>query len=242
MSQSKENQNLLSDLAKKRLDEIKRSEELMGNSAASQQYFIPKRKDNQEVEIVKKTDESIIKPRKHKNLPFSSEEKTEIQKTFSEVKSDLKEKEKANSKLEKQLIKEGYKISKMVKKTTKKINQMIEKDVDQEDIEKTIELKDNYVDQLKEIHENIKVVNSNYDINMTLKDRRKQIYSNAYNAETERARKLMAMREKGYDGGFNWQNHVEDSEFVQPDKNAGLQERKKTRSWEERIKDHEDDQ
>ncbi|QEH62232.1 hypothetical protein SCHIN_v1c10390 [Spiroplasma chinense] len=231
MSDLKEKQNLLSDDAKKRLEEIKRSDDLVKANSATN-YFVPKRKVVEE-QVISEAHE-VIKPRKRKNLPFSEDEKTHIKEVVEEVKQELKTREVTLQKDQKKLFKEGHKISKMVSKVNKKIEVMKTKGYDEEVIERTLELKEDYVNKLKQIHEEIEVINSSYDPNMSLKDRRRQIYNNAYSAETERARKLI---KNAGSNKMSWSDHKNDSDFVQPDKDAYLPERKRTKSWEEEVED-----
>ncbi len=226
--------------SKKRVEELKKSDELV-KSKVQGDIIIPKRISTDQAPEL---NEQVFKPRKEKNMPFSDEEIKEIEKTISDIRYEIRQKDKFVQKEEKKLIKEGYKLTKLVTKTSKKLNNMLEKgSFSNSDIEKTLELKENYVSKLKEIHDNIKTVASKYTPEMSLQERRKQIYNDAYNAETERAQKIISWRENVKLGKseFNWGNHVDDSDKVMPDKNASLEERKRQANWEEEVKKFKSD-
>ncbi|AGR41562.1 hypothetical protein [Spiroplasma taiwanense] len=214
--QTKNNQN---EQAKKRLDEIKKSNEIMGKNSESSNFFIPKRKNtNLDLE----SNSEIIKPRKRKNLPFTEEQKKEIEETVSNVKQEFKDIEIQNKMLEKKLVKEEQKLTKLIYKTSKKISNLLDKNKEDE-LEKTLELQDEYFSALEKIQDDIDTIVLG-EANISLQQRRKHIYNNAYNAETERARRIIEMR-KNRD--MAWSNQIKsDSKKESP---------REVKSWKERL-------
>ncbi|AKX33814.1 hypothetical protein SLITO_v1c01480 [Spiroplasma litorale] len=201
----------IEELAKKRLEEVKKSNELMGiDENIKDSYFVPSRKNpKNKNELLDIQVQKLITPRKKKTLPFSKDQKKEIEHTITLVKNEFKEKEKNEERFEKQLAKERNKVEKLITKSSKKLSSLIKTDnFDIEEVESTLELHDNYLKKMEEIEDGINTLVLK-NPNLPLKERRKFIYKRAYNAETERARKLLIMKKNNT---MNWadQNYVEE--------------------------------
>ncbi|QHX36958.1 hypothetical protein [Spiroplasma sp. BIUS-1] len=220
-----EQAHLESDQAKKRLEEIKQSNSLMNSQMTANNFYVPKRKvsnsGNEQTEI--------IKPRKKKNLPFTDSQQKEIEKTISNIQSEYRENEKEKKIVEKKLIKEEIKLSRLISKTNKKIGSLIDKE-NKEQLEKTVELQESYLNAFDKLHDDIDtlVLSEN---KISLEDRRKHIYNNAYNAETERARKLVQLRNSNK---ANWTNQLKENKKTVSKRNSD--------NWMERLGILDDDE
>ncbi|QGS52311.1 hypothetical protein [Spiroplasma tabanidicola] len=235
-NQNDEKNNIQND-PKKRMEEIKKSNDLFKDVEIKE--FIRPSRLGKDISISPNEGKpTLIKPRRKQEPLVSKEERKELEKTISDVTAELREKNENIIKQHKKLMKEENKFNKLVNKYSKKIEVMKNKGYSEEKVEKTIELKENYKNKLNQIHQNLLFVEAHqtFDPNMSLKDRRKQIYNNAYNSETRRAQKLIALREAANNKkqAFNWESHVDYSESVkpQPDKNAG---HKREGSWDDEL-------
>ncbi|AKU79396.1 hypothetical protein [Spiroplasma turonicum] len=212
---SKKNNSELNydELAKKRFEEVKNSDKLMGSDKSDkEEYYIPKRKFLNE-DIKHNQKEKLITPRKKKNLPFTKDQKKEIEQTVTLVKKEYKTKTKEEEKFEKKLLKERNKVEKIVIKASKKLESLVKtEEVDFKEVEQTLELHDNNIEKINQIDNELNtLILSNPQL--SLKDRRKFIYKKAYNAETERARRLLEMKNKKQ-MGWSDQNFVEEKKEV----------------------------
>ncbi|AUM62944.1 hypothetical protein [Spiroplasma monobiae] len=207
-----------SDQAKKRLDEIKQSNSLINSQVTANNFYVPKRK----IATSNDAQTTFIKPRKKKNLPFSNEQQKEIEKTMLDVRSEYRDNLKEKKTVEKKLLKEEIKLSRLISKTNKKIGTLIDKENTGE-LEKTVEMQSEYLNAFDKIHDDINtlVLSEN---KISLEDRRKHIYNNAYNAETERARKLVQLRNENR---ASWTNQIKESK-----KNVS---KRKSNNWMERL-------
>ncbi|WP_338984816.1 hypothetical protein [Spiroplasma endosymbiont of Diplazon laetatorius] len=222
---SAEQAKLESEQAKKRLEEIKQSNSLMNSQVTANNFYVPKRKNNSS----DNGDVALIKPRKKKNLPFTNEQQKEIEKTMSDIQTEYKEIQKEKKTVEKKLIKEEQKLSRLIVKTNKKISSLIDKE-DDEKLEKTVELQAQYLNAFDKIHDDIDtlVLSEN---KISLEDRRKHIYNNAYNAETERARRLVQLRNNNK---ASWTNQIKEKK-----KSAS---KRSSDNWMERLGILDDDE
>ncbi|ALD66779.1 hypothetical protein [Spiroplasma cantharicola] len=203
---------------KKRLEEIKNSNILMSSQSTANDFYVPKRKTkNSQLEKV-----DIIKPRKKKNLPFSPEQQKEIEETITNIQSEYREFDKSSKIFEKRLLKEEQKLSRLILKTNRKIGSLIFKE-DTEQLEKTVELQEEYLKAFDKVHDNIDTI-ALREQNVSLRDRRKHIYSKAYNAETERARRLIELRNKNR---ATWTNQIK--------KEVKANSIRKSENWMERL-------
>ncbi|AUB31986.1 hypothetical protein [Spiroplasma floricola] len=209
---------LESEKAKKRLEEIKLSNDLINSQVASNNFYVPKRKtinsSNEEV--------SLIKPRKKKNLPFTDQQQKELEKTISDITNEYKDIEKEQKNIEKKLLKEEVKISRLITKTNRRIRSLIDKE-DMEQLEKSVDLQEQYIKAFDKVQEGINtlVLREN---NISLGERRKYIYNKAYNAETERARRLVELRNSNKE---TWASQIK-KEKQQDDKRP-------SENWRERL-------
>ncbi|ASP27921.1 hypothetical protein SCORR_v1c01460 [Spiroplasma corruscae] len=235
MSKNDKNAINFEELARQRLEEVKSSNKLMGvEEGIKNNYYIPKRKNEHsldETKDLKTSKKGLIKPRKKKEIPISIEQKKELENTITLIKQEFKEKQKKEEKFEKHLLKERHKIEKMISKTSKRLNSLVKNEeiIDADEVEKTLELHDNFIKKIGKIDEDLNtLVLSNPGL--TLNDRRKFIYKRAYKAETERARRLLEMKNKNK---MNWsdQNYVEDKKG--PTRGP--------EGWKERLGIEEDD-
>ncbi|WP_342258854.1 hypothetical protein [Spiroplasma endosymbiont of Dioctria linearis] len=203
---------------KKRLDEIKNSNILMNSQSTANDFYVPKRKTkSSHLEKV-----PIIKPRKKKSLPFSPEQQKEIEETITNLQSEYREFDKSNKIFEKRLLKEEQKLSRLILKTNRKIGSLIFKQ-DTNQLERTVELQEEYLKAFDKVHDNIDTIVLR-EQNISLQDRRKHIYSKAYNAETERARKLIELRNKNR---ATWTNQIK--------KEVKENSKRKSENWMERL-------
>ncbi|AGR42427.1 hypothetical protein [Spiroplasma diminutum] len=210
---------------KKRLDEIKNSNILINSKIAANNFYVPKRKERgQESDQV-----ALIKPRKKKNLPFTDEQQKEIEETMTNIQTEYKQIEKSNRTFEKKLFKEELKISRLISKTNKKIGSLIAQE-NEEELEKTVKLQAEYLRVFDKIHDDIDTIILR-DNKISLGDRRKHIYNNAYNAETERARKLVELRNKNKS---SWSNQIKNELKVEPKRSSD--------NWMERLGILDDDE
>ncbi|AOG60758.1 hypothetical protein SHELI_v1c08090 [Spiroplasma helicoides] len=233
MGNEKETKSLLNSNVKDRIEEIKNTERLMNPKPV--QYFIPSRKDERKKE--QKENLILIKPRKVKDLPFNAEQKKNIEQTVTTIQEEYKKADRIVHKEQKSLIKEGQKVSKLVSKFDRKIERMRQRGYDEDEISKTIDMKDDYINKLNEIQENLENITATFYPNMSLQERRSKIYNKAFNAETARVNRLMNLRNSDNKNkhSFNWSNHINASDFVQPDKAAALEERKRDSSWTQEV-------
>ncbi|QBQ08076.1 hypothetical protein SGLAD_v1c08770 [Spiroplasma gladiatoris] len=242
MDKDKNTQSLLKADPQKRFEEIKKSDELI--KGVNEKEFIRPSRLDQQINGQKNEDVNIIKPRKKQEPNFSAPERNELEKTIGELTTELRDKHEKIIKKQKMLMKEENKVNKLLNKYSKKIEVMKNKGVSEEKVEKTIELKEIYENKLSQIHQNLKLVDpqQTFDQNMSLKDRRKKIYDNAYNSETRRAQKLVAMREAALSNkkAFNWESHVDYSESVKPEKQDNSIHRRKG-SWAKEVEKYNKD-
>lgn len=261
MSDEKRTESLLVDDLRKRIDEIDKSNQF--NAQANANYIVPRRRDGNVEEVVKKpvvkekktivenrysslenyneAPENIYRPRKKVPSAFTDEQQKMISESVELIRNEHDAKERFIKKEEKRLLKDQNKIIKKINKYDRKINLYQQKE-NYDEAQKTMELKERLTSELKEIQQNFKEITMSFSPGMSLDERRRKIYNNAYNAETNRVRKMINARQKAEKGnGLNWESHVEYSDMVQPDKNAGTPERKRERSWEEELEAFGDD-
>ncbi|WP_339020643.1 hypothetical protein [Spiroplasma endosymbiont of Atherix ibis] len=214
-----EDSKLESEKAKKRLEEIKLSNDLINSQVASNNFYVPKRKSinsiNEEV--------SLIKPRKKKNLPFTDQQQNELEKTILDITNEYKDIEKEKKIIEKKLLKEEVKISRLITKNNRRIRSLIDKE-DVQQLEKSVDLQEQYLKAFDKIQDGINtlVLREN---NISLEDRRKYIYNKAYNAETERARKLVELRNSNKE---TWASQIKKEKQQQEGKRS-------SDDWRERL-------
>ncbi|ARU91165.1 hypothetical protein SCLARK_00446 [Spiroplasma clarkii] len=264
MSDQKRPESLLTDDLRKRIEEIDKSSQF--NAQGRETYFVPRKslesEDPQLVETQKKQSakdrkidiekrhsplenynerpENIIRPRKAAVSPFTDEQKKEITATVDQIKTEHDLHERLIRRKEKEYLKTQNKLIKKINRYERKINIYQEKGR-HDDVEKTMEIKDNLANELKFIQDGFKNISQTFSPNMSLDERRRKIYNNAYNAETNRVRKIVKARQESKTGnGLNWSNHVADSNLVMPDKNAALPERKRVKTWKEEIEEFDD--
>lgn len=247
-NQNKTNDSLQDDL-RRRMNEIDKSSEF--NAQGREHYFTPRRENdvidenknlskqkNFQFENYDKNNPTIIKPRKRTNSPFSEEEKKHITESVELIKTEYNIRNKFIKQEEKKHLKNQDRIIKKINKFDRKI-QIFQEKGSIEEAAKTIDLKEELQNRLYAIQEDFKNISMTFDQNMSLVDRRKKIYNNALKAQTNRARKIIELRnkssKKNANGVFHWGNYINESSFVQPDKNAGVPERKRESSWTEEI-------
>lgn len=204
-----------------RISDVKKSEHLYQKSGSeSQQMIRPRRrveeqnKDSRETIVPKQHKSSVsesntefskhdaIKPRKksQQTNEFVNVDREELEKTVSEVQNEYREIDKFIKKEEKKLEKERHQIEKKVVKLQHRVEKMVQKEEFTEELTHTIEIQDNYMAAMKEINEHINKIKTDYDPEISLADRRRQIYENSKLASTERAQKLMYIRKLEAEG------------------------------------------
>jgi hypothetical protein len=144
----------------------------------------------------------IIKPRKksQQNLNIVNVAKEEIEKTLTGVRDEYRKIDKVTKHEEKSLIKEKKQVEKKIDKLQSKAEKLISKKIYNEELEHTLEVKDNYVAAMKEINQHLTQIKSDYGEDISLGERRKQIYENSKLASTKRAQRLMYIRKLETEG------------------------------------------
>ncbi|KAJ3619904.1 hypothetical protein Zmor_008661 [Zophobas morio] len=206
-----------------RISDVKKSEELFQKTGYEPQQFIRPRKHNEEentnkssnilkpnpsrkeVTVESKRDfdkRDAIKPRKksQQNTEFANISKDELEKTVNEARFEYREIDKFTKKEEKKLEKERHAFEKKVVKLQQKVERMVDRDQFTEELTHTLEIQDNYMAAMKEINEHINKIKTDYDPEISLADRRRQIYENSKLASTERAQRLMYIRKLEAEG------------------------------------------
>gem|GEM_PF-5962494 len=211
-NQNKTNDSLQNDL-RRRMNEIDKSSEF--NSQGREHYFTPRRENNEideiknslkqkdfqlerkykPIENYNKNTPTIIKPRRKTNSPFSEEQKKHITESVELIKTEYDIKNKFIKQEEKKHLKNQDRIIKKINKFDRKI-QIFQEKGSIDEAAKTIDLKEELQNRLYAIQEDFKNISMTFDQNMSLVDRRKKIYNNALKAQTNRARKIIELRNK----------------------------------------------
>lgn len=204
-----------------RIEEAKKSEQYYEKAGlAPQQLIRPRRKEVEQISSTEKiipkqshefdstnnksgnTTAEVIKPRKksQQNIQLMNVDKEELAKTVTDIRNEYREIDKFTRKEEKRLEKERNLFEKKVEKLQHKVDKLVERDEFTEELTHTMEIQDNYMAAMKEINEHINKIKTDYDPEISLADRRRQIYENSKLASTERAQRLMYIRKLEAEG------------------------------------------